>query len=323
MRVGLLFDCRNPPPWRRPWNEHYARTLELIEEAERLGAHTVWLTEHHFFEDGYLPQPLTFAAAVAARTSRVRIGTGILLPLLRSAIQVAEEAAIVDLVSGGRLELGFGTGYRIPEFQAFGASMDRRLDQGDDRVREIRRLWDGTVSPPPIQEPIPIWLGYSGPKGARRAGRLGAGIFAGCQPELVDPYQAGLRESGFKADAGRMAGAINVVLADDPEKSWAQFAPHLSYMWDTYRHYMVEGSGRPEPAPIDPEAWRQPGPRGEAPRFQMLTVTDAVPFIRSQTIGLPVEENVIWGTVAGMPDGMAERHIELVCKELIPAASSW
>ena len=77
MKIGVYFDLRNPPLWRRPWAEHYARSLELCEEADRLGAGAIWLSEHHFFEDGYLPQPLTFAAAVAARTTNVRIGTAV------------------------------------------------------------------------------------------------------------------------------------------------------------------------------------------------------------------------------------------------------
>jgi len=106
MRVGLTFDLRNPPPWRRPWPLVYGHALKLIAEAERLGADSVWTTEHHFFEDGYLPQPLTFCAAAAARTSRVRLGTAILIAPLRPAVQIAEEAAIVDLISDGRLEWG-------------------------------------------------------------------------------------------------------------------------------------------------------------------------------------------------------------------------
>src|SRR5581483_3104022 len=112
VRIGLYLDLRNPPAWRCPWPVHYARSLEWIEEAERRGAGSIWLSEHHFFEDGYLPQPLTFAAAVAARTRRVHIGTAVYLAALRPAVQVAEEAAVVDLLSGGRLELGLGAGYR-------------------------------------------------------------------------------------------------------------------------------------------------------------------------------------------------------------------
>src|SRR5271154_6108597 len=119
MRVGLYFDLRNPPMWAQDAARLYGFTLEMCEEAERLGASSVWLSEHHFFEDGYLPQPLTFAAAIAARTSRIHIGTAILLLALRPAIQIAEEAAIVDILSNGRLELGVGVGYRVPEFEGF------------------------------------------------------------------------------------------------------------------------------------------------------------------------------------------------------------
>src|SRR3954462_11843668 len=129
MRVGIYTDLRNPPPWRRDWAGHYARVLDRIVEAERLGAGSVWLSEHHLFEDGYLPQPLTFAAAAAARTRRVRVGTAVVLPNLHHPAQLAEDAALVALISGGRLEIGFGAGYRIPESQLFGADYGRRFRQ--------------------------------------------------------------------------------------------------------------------------------------------------------------------------------------------------
>ncbi len=103
VQVGLFFDLRNPVQWARPWSELYGRTLELLEGAEAMGLRSAWFTEHHLFDDGYLPQPLTFAAAVAARTSRITIGTGVLLAALRPAPLVAEEAALVDQLSGGRL----------------------------------------------------------------------------------------------------------------------------------------------------------------------------------------------------------------------------
>ena len=83
-KLGVYLDLRNPPAWRRDWNQLYGFTLELCEEAERLGADSVWLSEHHGFEDGYLTQPLTFASAIAARTRRIRIGTAVvILPILR------------------------------------------------------------------------------------------------------------------------------------------------------------------------------------------------------------------------------------------------
>src|SRR4051794_21651081 len=160
MKVGLFFDLRNPPGWRRPWADHYARTLELIKGAEAKGADAVWFSEHHFFEDGYLPQPLTFAAAVAARTSTVRIGTAITVAAMRHPVHVAEEAAIVDIVSGGRVELGIGASYRVPYYDLAGVPIARRYTATDGAVREVRRLLDEDgVTPPPVQRPFPIWLG--------------------------------------------------------------------------------------------------------------------------------------------------------------------
>ena len=79
MNVGVYFDLRNPPGWATDFGRLYAFTLEMCEEAEGLGCHSIWLSEHHRFDDGYLPQPLTLAAAVAARTHSARIGTAIVI----------------------------------------------------------------------------------------------------------------------------------------------------------------------------------------------------------------------------------------------------
>src|SRR5690349_16850973 len=108
MRVGICLDLRNPPEWRQDPGHVYGFGLELCEEAERLGAGSVWVTEHHMFDDDYLPQTLTYAAAIAARTKRVRIGTGILIAPLHAAVEIAEQAAVVDLLSDGRVDLGLG-----------------------------------------------------------------------------------------------------------------------------------------------------------------------------------------------------------------------
>src|ERR1700694_4992398 len=111
MDVGIYFDLRNPPVWAADWSRLYGFSLELCEEAECLGCHSIWLTEHHLFDDGYLPQPLIMAAAIAARTSRVRIGTGILIAPLHHPVELAEQAAVVDIISSGRVDIGIGAGY--------------------------------------------------------------------------------------------------------------------------------------------------------------------------------------------------------------------
>ena len=262
MKVGVWFDLRNPPGWRQDPARLAAFALELCEEAELLGADSLWFSEHHGFEDGYLPQPLTFAAAAAARTTRVRLGTGILVAPLRKTAQLAEEAAVVDLISGGRLELGLGAGYRVPEFELFGTDFAARYQILDQQVSELRRLWgDGGLTPAPVQKELPIWLGYQGPKGARRAGRMGEGLLTVAKDSWPH-YRDGLAEGGHDPAAARMGGGVQAYVTDDPERDWPLVAPHIAYAQDSYRKYMVEGTGHPVPRPVDPERLRTRGPDG-------------------------------------------------------------
>jgi len=152
VQVGAYFDLRNPMRWRREPVELYRGFLELCEEVEHVGLDSVWVTEHHGFDDDYLPSPLTLLAAVAARTTRVRLGTGIVVAPLHAAAEIAEQAAVVDLLSGGRLDLGIGAGYRPPEFELYGADMSKRYRDNDLRAGQIRELWASRkVTPAPAQ----------------------------------------------------------------------------------------------------------------------------------------------------------------------------
>lgn len=310
MRVGVYLDLRNPGPWRRPWSEHYAQSLEWVEEAERLGADSVWLSEHHFFDDGYLPQPLTFAAALAARTRRMRIGTAILLAPLRSALQMAEEAAVVDNLSGGRLDLGLGAGYVDREFAAFGADFGRRYGRTDQRIREIRALLaGGELTPPPVQDPLPLWLGYQGPQGAARAGRLGVGLLT-LNPASLAPYRSGLAEGGHDPAQARMAGLVSAVLSDDPESAREVLLPHIAHQLNSYRE---AAAGRPL-KPVTPEMLREDSGGGRS--FQAAEVLDPealIARVTDQTRDLPVHEVYFWLSIAGMPDARVQRHLELLC----------
>ena len=311
MKVGLFFDLRNPPGWRRPWADHYERTLELIEGAEARRADAVWFSEHHFFEDGYLPQPLTLAAAVAARTKRVRIGTAITIGALRQALHLAEEAAIVDIVSGGRLDLGIGASYRLPYYETVGVAFDRRFGVTDATVAEVRRLLDEDgVTPPPVQRPFPIWLGYQGVQGATRAGRLGTGLLTLNRASL-EPYRAALAEAGHDPGSARMGGVIDMVVCDDPEATMERVLPFYAYQQNTYRRYGAEGTGAPEPKPISEDSLRK--------RLAVVTPADAVAAIKERTEGLPVEHVYLWASIAGMPDDLVERHIELLFDQVAPA----
>ncbi|MGD1256981.1 LLM class flavin-dependent oxidoreductase [Mycobacterium seoulense] len=241
INVGLYFDLRNPLQWRQDPARLHAFALDLCEEAEHLGAHSIWLTEHHQFDD-YLASPLTFAAAVGARTTRVRIGTAIVIAPLHHPVEIAEQAAVVDLISNGRLDLGLGAGYRVPEYALFGKSLKGRYGQTDACAREVRRLWaQGGVTPRPVQSRPPIWMGYQGPQGARRAGLLGESLLS-ADGRLWEAYRSGLVDGGRAENAARMTGAIQGWVSDDPEADWPVVSKHLAYQVDSYRKHMVEGS---------------------------------------------------------------------------------
>jgi alkanesulfonate monooxygenase SsuD/methylene tetrahydromethanopterin reductase-like flavin-dependent oxidoreductase (luciferase family) len=318
VNVGVYFDLRNPPGANRSSSHVYGFTLEMCEEAERLGAHSIWVSEHHLFDDGYLPRPLTFAAAIAARTRTARIGTAILIGPLHGAPEIAEDAAVVDLISGGRLDLGLGAGYRTPEFELYRADPGTRYAVNDERVRELRAIWaDGRVTPAPAQDWVPIWLGYLGPKGARRAGRLGEGLLT-ANAAMLAPYREGLAEGGHDPTTARMAGGIQAWITDDPEADWPVVRAHLAYQLDSYRRHMVEGTDRPVPRPIDPDRVRQQALDGALRGFLHGTPADAADAIRRFTAGAPVETVYVFASLGGMPDDLVARHIQLVCQKLGP-----
>src|ERR671922_2670453 len=122
---GAWMELR-PGHGRQPDPAHYAERLEEAVLVERLGLAAVWGSEHHAVEDGHLSQQLPSLAAVAARTERVRLGTGVLLLPLYRPRDVAEQAGVVDLLAGGRLVLGVGAGYVEREFDAYGVDRSRR-----------------------------------------------------------------------------------------------------------------------------------------------------------------------------------------------------
>jgi alkanesulfonate monooxygenase SsuD/methylene tetrahydromethanopterin reductase-like flavin-dependent oxidoreductase (luciferase family) len=318
IQVGVYFDLRNPEKWRQSPSRLYGFTIEACQEAERLGAHSAWFSEHHLFDDGYLTSPLTMAAAVAARTQRIRLGTAILIAPLHHPAEIAEQSVVVDLVSGGRLDLGLGTGYRVPEFELFDASLNARYRQTDDSVVRLRELFgpDG-VTPRPVQDPLPIWLGYQGPQGARRAGLLGAPLLS-ADAALWGPYSHGLAEAGHAVATGVMGGGFQGWASDDPERDWPMVSEHLAYQLDSYRKHMVEGTDAPPPKPVDVDRLinsPRPGPLGSFTYGTPQHVADAV---LAYTAGAPVTTVFFWASIGGMSEDAVMRNIHTICSRLAP-----
>lgn len=303
MRLGLYYDLRNPGA-ARPWARVYAAALDRIAWADDEGIGAIWVTEHHGFADGYLPAPLTFCAAIAVRTRRARIGTAVAISPLMPVTALAEQAAVVDILSDGRLELGLGAGWRAAEFPAFGADYARRYQALEEAVRSLPGLWDnGRVTPAPVQRPLPVWVGARGPRGARLAGRTGAGLLW-IDPDLMKPYLAGLADADPPA-LPRVGGLVNVFLADDPDRV----------------REAVRENGRRNRASYEDAGTAGRGAAGREaafPKLRILTPAAAAAWIAGLCAGLPVTDVFCFGDIGGLADDLVDRHTELAVRELAP-----
>ncbi|MDR7127439.1 putative FMN-dependent luciferase-like monooxygenase [Pseudotabrizicola sp. 4114] len=127
-----------------PAPERYRLGVEQILHAEALGFDSAWVAQHHFNEDeGGMPSPFPFLAHVAARTSRIRLGTGVVCLTMEDPVRVAEDAVVTDVLSGGRLEVGFGSGGTPTSYAAFGVAFDERHATYTRKLATLRDAWAG------------------------------------------------------------------------------------------------------------------------------------------------------------------------------------
>ena len=193
-----------------------------------------------------------------------------------------------------------------------------RYGQTDNTVRRLRELFGPNgVQPQPIQQDLPIWLGYQGPKGARRAGVLGEGLLS-VNGALLEPYREGLIAGGHDPSSARMAGALSAFVTDDPERDWPVVAKHVSWQADSYRTHMVEGTDQPDPKPVDANRIRSKGLTTGFHGLLVDTPQNVAMQIREVTKGLPVDTVFFWGSIAGMPEEMVMRHMQTICNDLAP-----
>jgi alkanesulfonate monooxygenase SsuD/methylene tetrahydromethanopterin reductase-like flavin-dependent oxidoreductase (luciferase family) len=186
MKFGLLFRAQDPPDsanLTRRWQE----ILRAGRLAEEVGFDGLFLPEHHMMDDGYVPAPLVGLGALAAVTSRVDLGTTIMLLPFYNPVQVAEHAAMVDVISDGRMILGVGVGNYEPEFELFGRTSANQIALFEESITVIRRLWAGEEVDFESEHfkvkgrirPLPrdggrLWMGAMSFPGVRRAARFGA-----------------------------------------------------------------------------------------------------------------------------------------------------
>ncbi len=243
--VVIRFDLRVPPFAPTTHAQQYAACLEMCRWADALGIDLCVLSEHHGVDDGFLPAPLTLAAAIAGATKRLPINVAALLVPLHDPIRLAEQLAVLDLLSGGRVSIVAGLGYRHEEFEMAGI---RRADRGElleEGIEVLRKAWTGEaftfrgrtvrVTPRPAH-PLTVFLGGSTPAAARRAARLRTAFLpAIADPKLEEIYLEECQRVGFHHGFVMMPGGPGFVhVSKDPERDWQWIGPHALYDATTY-----------------------------------------------------------------------------------------
>jgi alkanesulfonate monooxygenase SsuD/methylene tetrahydromethanopterin reductase-like flavin-dependent oxidoreductase (luciferase family) len=248
---GLRYDLRNPAFAGTSSAERFAAALDMAAWADDLGGLTISISEHHRSEDGYLPSPIVLAAAIAGRTRNIRVTIAALLAPLYDPIRLAEDLAVLDAVSGGRVDVIVGAGYVAGEFEMFGVSLSERATRVTEVVETLRQAWTGEefvfrgrsarVTPKPAQPGgPPLVMGGSSAAAARRAARIGDG-FLPVSGDFWPAYREEMIRLG-KPDPGDFfsMGAGVIFVARDPETAWADLMPYFLHESNAYGEWLEE-----------------------------------------------------------------------------------
>jgi alkanesulfonate monooxygenase SsuD/methylene tetrahydromethanopterin reductase-like flavin-dependent oxidoreductase (luciferase family) len=337
MNFGLLLYFRNLPTGGVPFTDVYREHLDIAALADDLGYDNIWLTEHHFVDDGYSPSLLPIAAAIASRTRRIRIGTFVLLLPLHNALRVAEDAATVDIISNGRFDLGLGQGYRVPEFVGFGVPRRERGSRLEEGAEVIRRVWteknvslegrfnkltNVTIVPGPVQKPHPpIWLAARSPKAIARVAGNGYHLMGTGRIEQQQVYDAALGECGRNPRDFLIAQPRTVFVASRREEAWDAAEAGIYYMMTCYEKWFAEandlpGDHRPSLPPVGELRDADAASIGE--ELIIGTPDDAIAMIEDYQLRTRLTHLVMTMALPGADADKVTASMKLFAKEVLP-----
>ena len=316
----IRFDMR-APDFGAPAAALYDAALDMSGWAEEHDFAAIVLSEHHGSDDGYLSAPLVMAGAVAGRTSRIMINVAALLVPLHDPVRLAEELAVLDLLSGGRVSIVAGAGYRPEEFEMFGVERSKRGKLLEEHVGVMLRAWSGEsfewngrpvrVTPPPRTKPHPtVMIGGSTEIAARRAARLRLPLFPAIHdPKLVEWYEDECAAQGFDGGFAMLPqGPAFTWVTRDVDAAWEAIGPHVLHEVQVYDAWQTAGQrSQVHVEAKDVDDVRRSG------LYQVVTPEEAVAL---------AEEHgtlVFHPLIGGVDPTISWEMLELLAAEVLPA----
>ncbi|MET7395727.1 LLM class flavin-dependent oxidoreductase [Dactylosporangium sp. NPDC005572] len=319
--IGLVYDLRLPFADPQARARQYRTMLEQSAWADRHRFSRIAVREHHGMDDGYLPSPLVAAGGVAAVTSTVTILLQALVVTLHDPVRLAEDLAVLDLMSAGRLVVVAAAGYSDDEFAMFGVASADRPRLVERAVQVIRQAWTGEVfqldgrrvrvTPRPYRSPgPPLLLGGASEAAARRAARIADG-FLPVRNRHFGAYQEAVAALG-RATPGPLppAGPPFVHVAEDPERAWSRIAPYCLHESNAYGALARQSgvlTGYAEHATTD--SLRASG------AYPVVTPDEAVALC--EQLG-PAGQLTIPPLAGGMDPDLSWESLELIADRVLP-----
>ncbi len=244
MKFGVFSVSDHYPSLPRTERQHYVELLEYVQEAEKAGASSFWVAEHHFHEYGIVPNPAVMLAAMAQVTNKIRLGPAVSVLTFHNPLLVAEEYAMVDILSHGRLNFGAGSGYLKHEFEHFKKPLEEKREIADEALQVVLEAWKGEpvyfqgryfsvdgakLNVTPLQRPHPpVYFATLRPEGAYQIGRKGYSLLMipyatvdnldQLKP-LIDQYRQGLQESGIDPAERQVAITFHAHVAESYDEA--------------------------------------------------------------------------------------------------------
>ncbi|MEU6843978.1 LLM class flavin-dependent oxidoreductase [Streptomyces sp. NPDC046716] len=323
MPVSVVrFNLVDPDGTPESLSARYQAAVEMAVYADERGIDTVQTEEHHGVANNWLSSPFTFAGAVLGATRRIAVTVSAIIGPLHDPLRLAEDIAVLDLLSGGRLVTVAGIGYRPEEYAQFDVEWKRRGKLQDELLETLLKAWSGEeftfrgrrvrVTPRPFTQPHPLLLvGGSSQAAARRAARLGLPLFPSAHlPELETYYKEKLVEYGTEGWTMMPTETTPLLhLSEDPDRSWAEYGAHFLHEARTYASWQSgDIKSAVKSAASTVEELRAEGV------YRILTPQECV--------AQGLDNYVLHPLSGGMPLEEGWRSLRLFAEEVIPAISA-